>query len=148
MGLNWQVFAIQRLRDFQSRQEAVVNLGEQIKMLEDRFTTIRSARTDATPVQGGDSNKREEMLMHNIATREELENNLAIVECEIAITEKGLAALNETEKKILTRFYINRTKGYIERLCDELYISKTELYRQKDEALKRFTMACYGIVEL
>ena len=148
MGFNWCIFAIQRLRDYESRKEAVDNLTEQIKVLEDNFTAIRSATTDSTPVQGGNENKREQMLIHNIATREELQNNLEIAKHEIAITEKGLAALTETEKKILERFYINRSKGYVERLCDELFISKTELYRQKEDALKRFTMVCYGIVEL
>jgi hypothetical protein len=148
MGINWCIFAIQRLRDYEERKTAINNLTEQIKTLEDKFTAIRAATTDSTPVQGGNENRREQMLIHNIATREELQKNLEITKQEIAITEKGLAALTETEKQILTRFYINRTKGYVERLCDELYISKTELYRQKEDALKRFTMVCYGIVEL
>lgn len=148
MSTNWCVFSIQRLKDYENRKAAVDTLTEQIKLLEDKFTAIRSATTDGTAVKGGNENRREEMLIHNIATREELENNLKITRHEIAITEKGLAALNEDETRILTRFYINRSKGYVERLCDELFVSKTELYRQKDEALKKFTMVCYGIVEL
>lgn len=148
MGFNWCVYSIQRLRDYEDKQRAVINLTEQIKVLEEKFTAIRSATTDSTPVQGGTDNRREEMLMYNIATREELKKNLDIIEHDLAITENGLNALTDTELKILTRFYVNRTKGYVERLCDELFISKTELYRQKDEALKRFTMVCYGIVEL
>lgn len=148
MSLNWCIFAIQRLRDYEDRKRAIDNLTEQINSLEDKFTAIRAATTDSTPVQGGNENRREQMLIHNIATREELKNNLEIIKQEIDITEKGLDVLTETERLILTRFYINRSKGYVERLCDELFISKTELYRQKDEALKRFTMVCYGIVEL
>ncbi len=148
MSLNWCVFAIQRLRDYEGKKAGVENLTEQIKMLEEKYTAIRSATTDGTPIQGGINNKREEMLIQNIATRDELKNNLKIVRHEIAITEKGLAALTENETKILTKFFINRSRGYVEQLCDELFISKTELYRQKDEALKKFTMVCYGIVEL
>ena len=148
MSLNWCIFAIQRLRDYEDRKRAIDNLTEQINSLEDKFTAIRAATTGSTPVQGGNENRREQMLIHNIATREELKNNLEIIKQEIDITEKGLDVLTETERLILTRFYINRSKGYVERLCDELFISKTELYRQKDEALKRFTMVCYGIVEL
>lgn len=148
MSLNWCVFAIQRLRDYEDKKRAVENLKTQIENLEDKYTALRSATTDSTPVQGGEGNRREEMLVHNIATREELAKNLEIIERDIAITEKGLAVLDEDEKNILTRFYINRQKGYVERLCDELFISKTELYRQKEDALKRFTMVCYGIVEL
>lgn len=148
MGANWCVFSIQRLKEYNDNLEAVDNLEEQLEMMKERFTAIRSATTDGTPVQGGNENKREVMLINNIATREELQNNLNILKHEISITEKGLEALTEDERKILTLFYINRTKGYIDRLCDELFISKTELYRQKDEALKRFTKLCYGIVEL
>lgn len=148
MSINWCIFSIQRLRDYEARKEAIESLTEQIELLEDKFTAIRSATTDSTPVQGGNENRREQMLIHNIATREELQTNLEIAKSEVEITEKGLAALTENERKILQRFYITRSKGYVERLCDELYISKTELYRQKEDALKRFTMVCYGIVEL
>lgn len=148
MSLNWSVFAVQRLRDLEDRKTAVENITEQIKALEQRFTSIRSATTDGTPVQGGNENKREEMLIHNISTREELKNNLDIITREIEVTEKALDTLTEEEKLILTRFFILRQKGYVERLCDELYISKTGLYNKKEAALKKFTLACYGIVEL
>ena len=148
MSVNWCTFSIERLKDYNNKKEAVESLAEQIKALNENFTAIRSATTDSTPIKGGNSNRREEMLIKNIAMREELKNNLKIAKHEIAITEKGLASLTETEKKILTRFYIQRSKGYVERLCDELFVSKTELYRQKEEALKKFTTVCYGIVEL
>lgn len=148
MSVNWCTFSIERLKDYNNKKEAVENLTEQIMILKENFTAIRSATTDGTPIKGGNSNRREEMLIKNIAMREELKNNLKIAKHEIAITEKGLASLTETEKKILTRFYIQRSKGYVERLCDELFVSKTELYRQKEEALKKFTTVCYGIVEL
>ena len=148
MSLNWCVFAIQRLKDYETRKEAADSLTEQIKNLESKFTSIRAATTDGTPVKGGNENKREEMLINNIATREELQRNLDTVKKEIEITEKGLASLTPEETKILTLFYMQRQKGFVDRLCNELYISKTELYRQKEDALKKFTMVCYGIVEL
>lgn len=148
MSLNWSVFAVQRLRDYEDRKTAVENITEQIKALEQRFTAIRSATTDGTPVQGGNENKREEMLIRNIAEREELKNNLDIITREIEVTEKALNTLTEEEKLILRRFFILRQKGYVERLCDELFVSKTGLYLKKEAALKKFTLACYGIVEL
>lgn len=148
MSNNWCTFSIQRLKDYNDRLSAAENLKEQIEALENRFTAIRAATTDSTPVQGGNDNKREQMLISNISMREELKNNLNIIQHEINITEKGLQALSKTERTILTRFYINKTKGFVDRLCDELYISKTELYRQRDKALKKFTLVCYGIVEL
>ena len=148
MSLNWSVFAVQRLRDYEDRKTAVENITDQIKALEQRFTAIRSATTDGTPVQGGNENKREEMLINNISTREELKKNLDIITREIEITEKALDKLTDEERLILTRFFIERQKRYVERLCGELFVSKTRLYQMKDAALKKFTLACYGIVEL
>lgn len=148
MGLNWTVFAIQRLGDYETRKVAAGNLIKQIKELEDKEVSIRVPATDGVSVQGGNENKQEYLLINNIATREELQRNLDIVQSEIEITENGLASLTQEEKKILTMFYMNRSKGYVDRLCNDLYISKTELYRQKEEALKKFTLSCYGIVEI
>lgn len=146
--MNWAGIAIERLKDYENRKNAADNLEKQIELLEDQFTSIRSATTDGTPVQGGNENRREKMLIENIATREELEYNLDFIKREIEITEMGLEALTEREKMILHWFYINRPKDYIDRLCNELFISKTELYRQREIALKKFTKACYGIVEI
>lgn len=148
MNNEWNSFAIKKLRDYEINKISVENITEQIKLLEDAFTAIRPATTDGTPVQGGNENRREQMLIHNISMRNELQKNLERTKKEIAVTEKGLAILTETERLILDRFYVNKTKNYVDRLCDELYISKTELYRQKDEALKKFTKACYGIIEI
>ena len=148
MSLNWSVFAVQRLKDFEDRKRAVNNLATQIKALEEKYTAIRASTTDGMPVQSGSENKREEMLIHNIAEREELQKNLDIIQHEIAVTEKGLEALDDEEKHILRRFFILREKGYVERLCDELFVSKTRLYQKKEAALKKFTLVCYGIVEL
>lgn len=148
MGADWRADAIELLKEYNDNLTSVDNLKEQIKMYEESFTSIRSATTDGTPVQGGNLNKREEMMINNISKRMWINVNLILAKYKISITERGLKSLTDDERKILTLFYINRTKGYIDRLCDDLFISKTELYRQKDEALKRFTKLCYGIVEL
>lgn len=148
MSYNWRTDAIEKLKDYEINKVGICNLTEQIQQLMENYTAIRSATTDGTPVQGGTSNKREEMLINNISLRCELEKKLDETKLSVEVVERSLEVLTETERKILHRFFIHRTKGYVERLCDELYVSKTELYRQKDEALKRFTMACYGVVNL
>ncbi len=145
--MKWESVAIDRLRDYEKRKLAVENIPEQMAILEDKFISIRAATTDGTPVQDS-NNRREEMLIYNIARREELKQNYKLAVREVALTEKGLAALTSEERQILEGFYIYRTKNYVNRLCDELYVSKTELYRRKDAALRNFTVAIYGIVEL
>lgn len=145
--MNWNYMAVQRLKAYESRREAIKNIPEEIALLTQRFQSIRAAATDGTPVQES-GNRREEMLVYNIAKREELKINFEIVRREVCLTEKGLAALSDEERRILELFYITRGKKSVERLCEELFVSKTELYRRKDEALRKFTMCSYGVVEL
>lgn len=145
--MNWATVSIQRLKDYEIRRQAIENIAEQIEILEERFTAIRSATTDGTPTPTN-ANRREEMLAYNISMRDELKNNLSLAKREIALTEKGLAACTEKERKILTSFFIHRTRNHIQQLCDELYVSKTELYRMKDDALRKFTIAMCGIVDV
>lgn len=146
--MKWYKQSEQRLRDYEGRKEALVNIPIQIKTLEDQYTSIRSATTDATPVQGGSDNRREEMLVSNIAERDELNFNLKIVKREVFLTEKGLKALTEEEQKILEKFYIVKSRQSVERICEELLVSRAEFYRRKDEALRKFTIAVYGVVDL
>ena len=76
--MNWCRISIERLRTHRKRQQALISIPEQIKSLEEQFAAIRSATTDATPVQDN-SNRREDMLVYNIAKREELRHNYSIV---------------------------------------------------------------------
>lgn len=145
--MNWQTVAKERLKEYKGRITALECIKEKIAILESAYTSIRPATTDGIAVSDN-TNRRENMLINNIVTRDELKHNLKIAKTEVKITEKGLECLTLEEKRILELFYIERHSDYIERLCDELFISKSELYRRKDEALKKFTRACYGIVEL
>lgn len=145
--MNWQTFGVQRLKAYEARQKAVESIPERIKMLELEYTAIKAGIGDGMPKASG-GNKTEDQLVGNIAKREELKSNLEIAQREIALTEKGLSALDDEEKRVLYVFFINRPARHVELLCDELHIEKTKLYKLKDEALKKFTMACYAVVEL
>lgn len=145
--MNWCVISVNRLRDYENRKRAVEIIPEQIKSLEYQFTGIKSAVSDGTPVQE-ETNRREENLIYNISKREELAYNLDIAKREVQLTEKGLAALTDDEQRILYLFFISRPKDYIQRLSDEMFLSKSEVYRKKDDALRKFTIAMYGVTDL
>lgn len=146
--MDWKSAAIQRLKDYETRKKSVRLLAEQLENLEAQFTAIRGAKIDGEPVRGGDGNRREDMLLSNIVLRSELKENKRIAEREIAITEKGLAALTEEERSILEGFYISRPYNHILRLCEALSVEKSEVYRRKNAALDKFTIACYGVVKI
>lgn len=146
--MNWQTVAVQRLRNYEAKKLSLETIAEQLKGLEAEFTGLRAATIDGMPISGTNSNKREEMLVSNISKREELKRNYKIAKGEVNVTEKALEILTEQEKRILYVFFINRPAGHAQLLCEELFVEKTKLYKMKDDALKKFTRACYGVVEL
>lgn len=146
-GLDWQKAAIDDLRNYRSMKRGVANNKDRIEALEDRMEMLRCGWSDATPVKGGTSGA-EDKLINAIAEKERLELNIRAVEPLLAIVDKALQSLSEDERYILERFYVDRHKGYISRLCDEFGYEERQIYRLKDQALRKFTIAMYGITEL
>lgn len=88
-------------------------------------------------------------MLSNIAHREELARTLKQARAWVEIVDAGLAVLDEGERLVLERFYIYRTRGSIDRLCEELGIlNPAGVYKRKDKALRHFTIALYGITEI
>lgn len=145
--MDWKREAIDKLRCYAARKNALVSIPQEIRKLEDAFAGIRSATTDGTPVHGGGSS-REDMLLSNIAHRDELERSLRQAKGTVAIVERGLSVLDAEERLVLDRFYIHPARGNADRLCEELGIEKASVYRRKESALRRFTIALYGAVEI
>ena len=146
--MDWRKISIERLKDYENRKTSLISIPEQLETLELEFTSIRAATTDGQEIKGGGGSKREDSLINNIVKRDELKRNLKIVRNEVAVTERGLKGLTADEEKILNKFYINRVRGHVELLCEELNFEKSRVYAIKEDALKKFTLACYGIIEL
>lgn len=144
--MKWTEYAIDSLKKHISRQTALLNLGDRIKELDADFVATKGAVTDRMPVKGGCS-KNEERLLNNIVERDELLQNYNSVERAVNRVDRALSSLNERQKRVLEGFYIFRTDDYMDRLCDELHVEVAQVYRLKDEALKKFTLALYGTIE-
>lgn len=142
--MNWKNEAKEKLRRYDAMRLATINIPQELHRLEIDAQSIRSARTDATPVSGGGS-KREDALLNNILHRQELTWTLQQAQAWLQITDRALTTLTQAEKLILTRLYIYPEKGGLERLCKELDMESSSVYRHREQALKRFTMALYGI---
>lgn len=144
---DWKPLAIQRLKAYETRKISLEQIKEQLNALDMQFTAIRAAKTDGEPISGTMSNRREEIMIDNIQKRDELKANYKIAKREIEVTEKGLEALTKEERRILELFYILRPYDHVGQLCEELNLEKTVVYNRKDKALRKFTMACYGVVD-
>lgn len=142
--MNWKAEAKEKLRRYDAMRLATVNIPEEMERLEIDARSIRSARTDGTPVKGG-GNRREEAMLDNIVHRQELAWTLQQAQSWLKTTDRALTALNNEEKLILHRLYIYPETGGVERLCKELGVETSSIYRRRDKALKHFTLAYYGI---
>ena len=143
---DWKVSAIEKLKQYEAKRQALEIIPMQIAEIESTMTSIRSGANIA-PVSGGKSTGKENMLLSCIVQREELQCNLNRVKLWIKFMEKGLSVLDQDERLVLDRFFIHPAKGNIDRLCGELFIEQSQVYKRRDKALRKFTIALYGCVE-
>ena len=144
--MNWKREAIDKLKNYEAHREALENIPKEIKRLESAYAGIRSATTDGTPVSGG-GNTREDSMLSNIVHRDELKRRLKEARLLVAQVDKALAVLDDEERLVLDRFYIHRAKGNVGELCERLNVEQATVYRKRDSALRRFTIALYGVTE-
>ena len=144
--MNWKREAIDKLKNYEAHKQALECLPKEIRRLESAYTGIRSATTDGTPVSGG-GNTREDSMLSNIVHRDELKRRLKEARLWVAQVDKALAVLDDEERLVLDRFYIHRTKGAVEALCESLNLEKSAVYDRRDKALRHFTLALYGVTE-
>ena len=143
--MNWKTEAKEKLRRYDAMRLATINLPEEIQRLEIDAQSIRSAKTDRTPVSGGST--REEALLNNIIHRQELAWTLQQAQSWLKTTDRALTALTNEEKRILHRLYIYPERGAINKLSSELGVDTSVIYRRGDKALKHFALAFYGIAD-
>lgn len=146
--MDWKKIAVEDLRNYNYLEQAIVSLPLQISALEEEFLATKGTLGQPEPVSGGQQKKAEERLLSNICRRQRLEHNLQAVKRLLANINDGLAVLTEAEKLVLECFFINRTEDYLERLHVALDYELAQIYRIKDAALRKFTMAMYGVLEL
>ena len=144
--MDWKQEAADKLMQYEARRKSLENIPAEIRRLELDYTSLRSSTADAVPTHGNGS-RREDAMLTNIVRREELARQLESARAWVALTDGGLSALDEEDKLVLDRFFVHRRKGACEQLCEELDREKAQVYRRRDRALRRFTLALYGGLE-
>lgn len=142
----WKEAAMNKLRRYDAMRQALRNIPEEINRLKEEIDTIRGADPTKISVKSC-GNRREEALIDNLVQQQELEWNLKRVKRWLLVADRGLSALLPDEKLVLQRLYLHPEKGALERLCNELGVEQSSIYRKRDQALQRFTVALYGFAE-
>ncbi len=144
--MDWKHETIEKLKEYTVRKNAVVSIPEEITRLEEAVYGLRAVSADVVSGSGGE-NTQEDKLLSNIVHRQELERRFADTQIWLATMDRALDLLDREDRLILERFYIHPAKGNVDRLCEELAIEKAGIYKRKDKALRRLTIAIYGITE-
>lgn len=144
--MNWQKEAIADLRCYRSRKMSIESMTERLKALEDKFGAIRCATTDSTPVMGGAS-RLEDNLINNIVERQRIGLNIDATTRLIDLTERGLSALDDRQRMVLEKFYVERPARHVEWLMEHFCVEQSQIYRLKDEALYNFTVGMFGLID-
>ena len=88
-----------------------------------------------------------EGLLNNLVHRQELNWSYEQAQSWLKSTDRALSALTPEEKLVLHQFYICPERGSVDRLCSQLGVEQSSVYRKRDKALHKFTVALYGIAE-
>lgn len=141
--MNWKEEAIEKLRRYDAMRLCEENLPQEICRLEEAAASMRAAGLGAI-VRTSAQRSQEDALLSNMVHRQELQHQLQQARQWLSITNRALGALTPEEKLVLHRLYIYPERGAVERLCNELGAEQSTVYRKRDKALQRFTMALYG----
>lgn len=144
--MNWKVEATDKLRRYDAMKQAMVNIPEEIRRLEAEAYSLRGTNMEKEPVKERGC-RPEDILLSNLVCRQELEAAMEQTSSWLRIADRALAALTPEEKLILHRLYIYPERGSLDRLCTDLQVEQSSIYRKRDKALRKFTYALYGICE-
>ena len=141
--MNWKQEAIDHLQCYEAMLRAVENIPEEISRLEQQALALRGGhlqtpRVCTTPQPG------EDKLIANMVKRQALQQSLANAQSWIKTADAALDVLTPEEKRILLRMYIRPERGAVQLLCQDLCLEQSSVYRRRDTALYRFTIAMYG----
>lgn len=143
--MNWLSESISDLRLYGQRKRFLESVDSQLIWLENDFAALKGCATDSEAVEGGAS-KSEDHLLNNIVKRDKLKQSKRLAKEFVEQVEKTLDMLPKQQKDILTEFFIDRSKGHIERLMEKYHVERSHVYRLKDEALHNFTVLMYGVL--
>lgn len=145
--MNWQKEAINDLRCHEKRKAALESLADELRELRARTYGTSSPAADAVPVQGG-SSTAEGRWIDVIDELERKKEAWRITKRRVDAVERGLAALDEQQREILEAFFINRVQGGADYLTEKLHLERTRVYELREVAIRDFTMARYGVVDV
>ena len=134
------------LRRYEANLNALELIQQQIQENEISMTGIRNIQTDDIPVKNSRDVHKNRVINH-AEKRDILKVRLLEVQTEVNMVNRGLSVLDQKERKFLERFYISKRRGAASELAEEYFTDTRTVFKWRDKALYKFTIALYGFTE-
>lgn len=135
---DWKNEAIEKLKDYEAKRQALRIIPREIEQLESELVGLKNAPVD-------ESNK--DRILDCTMQRAELLRNLKHAHLWVADVSAALDILDQDDRRLLERFYIDGRSRAATELATEFIADIKTIYRRKDNALRKFTIALYGCTE-
>lgn len=140
--MNWKEEAAEKLRKLPMMVQATASIPKELERLELEARMLQSGNGR----QGGRNLRAQEnRLLDNLVRRRELQDLWENAESWVQVTNEAMKKLTVTEEKVLTKLYVEGAD--VQQVCDVLQMERSSLYRYRDAALKKLTLALYGALE-
>ena len=134
------------LKSLEAKRASLTHMKEEIQTLKLEAEAIKATDYDKVSVTGG-GNHQEDMLITNIAKRQELEQNLVVTQKQVEELDALMSELERDERLILDRMFIHRERNAAESLAVSLGYEVRQVYRKKDDALHNMARRRFGQVK-
>lgn len=141
--MNWKEEAIDHLRKYDAMVQAVDTIPTELTRLEQLAQSLGGVRADLPRVKRSISPDNDRLL-NSLVQKQELARSYENARLWVCATDKAMSVLTEEEKLILQRMYVRPKRGVVSDLCELLGVEQSSVYRKRDCALCRFTLALYG----
>lgn len=133
--------ALDDLKNFNELKRGVKSLEKRIDFLKkgDLYNG-RDAQTKIMASFEGDSH-----VVRHLSQLEAMEHKLHCSRIYLENIENALALLSESDRELLTGFYINRQRLSVSNYAKKTYTDRTWLYRKAQRALERYIITYFGV---
>lgn len=135
---DWKNEAIDKLRQYEVKRRSLVLIPKEVEQLEAELDSLKRVPTDESS---------RDRVLDCTMQRSELLKNLKRAHLWVADVSAALDALDRDDRRLLERFYIDGKGGAATELAAEFVADIKTIYRRKDIALRKFTIALYGCTE-
>ncbi|MBQ5777583.1 MAG: hypothetical protein IIV97_02060 [Oscillospiraceae bacterium] len=135
--MDWKLCAVDDLRQYKQIKIGVINSKERLRMLK---KTVKNSSYSP----GSGQRRLDTAVINALVEGERLGRNITSAEQILKLTERGLGVLDDEEKRVLEKLYMSNSPKTSSLLARELGYEVRTLYRLRDRALQKFTLAMYG----